>query len=320
MTSRLVVVSNRIGDPRKAAAGGLAVALGDALSESGGLWFGWSGKVVAETAARGERRSAPAAGRGRSRSATLDLEQRRPRRPITPATSPTGCCGPCSTTGIDLARVRRRVRSKAISRVNRLFARKLSHAAEAGRRHLGARLPPDPAGGRAARRSAVSQRIGFFLHIPMPPPLVMAAIPGARVADAFAVRLRPDRTAERGRRGPLRTLRRASRPAPSRLEGKDHYRAFGQQVVRAGAFPIGIDVDEFQALAQIRRNRSRRVTTCCASQYAAAPAADRGRPARLLQGSAAASARLPSAAGRLPREPQQRDPDPGGHTDTRGRG
>ncbi|MDH5540803.1 MAG: trehalose-6-phosphate synthase, partial [Rhizobacter sp.] len=47
--SRLVVVSNRVADPRKAAAGGLAVALGDALSASGGLWFGSSGTVV-ETA------------------------------------------------------------------------------------------------------------------------------------------------------------------------------------------------------------------------------------------------------------------------------
>jgi len=45
--SRLVVVSNRVADPRKAtAAGGLAVALGDALSANGGLWFGWSGTIV----------------------------------------------------------------------------------------------------------------------------------------------------------------------------------------------------------------------------------------------------------------------------------
>jgi trehalose 6-phosphate synthase len=42
--SRLVVVSNRVADPRKAAAGGLAVALGDSLNATGGLWFGWSGK------------------------------------------------------------------------------------------------------------------------------------------------------------------------------------------------------------------------------------------------------------------------------------
>ena len=44
--SRLVVVSNRVADPRKSGAGGLAVALGDALAASGGLWFGWSGQVV----------------------------------------------------------------------------------------------------------------------------------------------------------------------------------------------------------------------------------------------------------------------------------
>ncbi|MDQ3273093.1 MAG: alpha,alpha-trehalose-phosphate synthase, partial [Pseudomonadota bacterium] len=44
--SRLVVVSNRVADPRKTAAGGLAVALGDALSANGGLWFGWSGTIV----------------------------------------------------------------------------------------------------------------------------------------------------------------------------------------------------------------------------------------------------------------------------------
>jgi hypothetical protein len=44
--SRLVVVSNRVADPRKAAAGGLAVALGDSLNATGGLWFGWSGNII----------------------------------------------------------------------------------------------------------------------------------------------------------------------------------------------------------------------------------------------------------------------------------
>ena len=43
--SRLVVVSNRLADPRKLAAGGLAVALGESLQKSGGLWFGWSGNI-----------------------------------------------------------------------------------------------------------------------------------------------------------------------------------------------------------------------------------------------------------------------------------
>ncbi len=44
--SRLVVVSNRVADPRKPAAGGLAVALGESLQQSGGLWFGWSGTIL----------------------------------------------------------------------------------------------------------------------------------------------------------------------------------------------------------------------------------------------------------------------------------
>ncbi|MDB5875476.1 MAG: alpha,alpha-trehalose-phosphate synthase, partial [Ramlibacter sp.] len=43
---RLVVVSNRVADPRKTAAGGLAVALGESLQQTGGMWFGWSGHIV----------------------------------------------------------------------------------------------------------------------------------------------------------------------------------------------------------------------------------------------------------------------------------
>ena len=44
---RLVVVSNRVPLPseRGAKAGGLAVALADAL-QPGSLWFGWSGRLA----------------------------------------------------------------------------------------------------------------------------------------------------------------------------------------------------------------------------------------------------------------------------------
>src|SRR5690606_34351501 len=49
--SRLVIVSNRVAvsDDPKAKAGGLAVALQDALQRSGGVWFGWSGKTTGRT-------------------------------------------------------------------------------------------------------------------------------------------------------------------------------------------------------------------------------------------------------------------------------
>ena len=43
---RLIAVSNRTAADPKARAGGLAVALWDALSASDGVWLGWSGEVV----------------------------------------------------------------------------------------------------------------------------------------------------------------------------------------------------------------------------------------------------------------------------------
>jgi trehalose 6-phosphate synthase len=47
--SRLVAVSNRVSIPRKSAApGGLAVGLLAAMKSRGGLWFGWSGELTDE--------------------------------------------------------------------------------------------------------------------------------------------------------------------------------------------------------------------------------------------------------------------------------
>ncbi|MGB7404804.1 MAG: trehalose-6-phosphate synthase, partial [Pacificimonas sp.] len=50
--SRLIVVSNRVSVPKargvKGAQGGLAVALGSALKERRGIWFGWSGNETHE--------------------------------------------------------------------------------------------------------------------------------------------------------------------------------------------------------------------------------------------------------------------------------
>ena len=46
--SRLVVVSNRVApakQPREGNQGGLAVAVLAALRDTGGIWFGWNGKI-----------------------------------------------------------------------------------------------------------------------------------------------------------------------------------------------------------------------------------------------------------------------------------
>ena len=55
MSHRLIIASNRTAAPGEPRAGGLAVALSDALAErGGGVWFGWSGEVV-ERETRGVR-------------------------------------------------------------------------------------------------------------------------------------------------------------------------------------------------------------------------------------------------------------------------
>src|SRR5690606_28203899 len=65
---RLVIVSNRVADLRSGSqSGGLAVGLADALTERGGIWFGWDGEregvtgggVNVETIGRVERIEAP---------------------------------------------------------------------------------------------------------------------------------------------------------------------------------------------------------------------------------------------------------------------
>ncbi|MEA3120989.1 MAG: trehalose 6-phosphate synthase, partial [Paraburkholderia sp.] len=73
--SRLVVVSNRVADPRKAAAGGLAVAIKDGLQQTGGIWFGWSGKTVADASVAGSQHSVHRQTVGNVQLVTVDLSQ-----------------------------------------------------------------------------------------------------------------------------------------------------------------------------------------------------------------------------------------------------
>jgi len=68
--SRLVIVANRVPDPKEggATAGGLAVAMKDALANREAVWFGWSGKTAAETGTK-----AAISQHGRTTYATIDL-------------------------------------------------------------------------------------------------------------------------------------------------------------------------------------------------------------------------------------------------------
>ena len=194
MVPRLIIVSNRVAvpDPKgPRQAGGLAVAVNAALKQREGIWFGWSGRVGEDGTGRRTRR-----GRERhSGRSSRSICRRATFRNITTA-SPTACCGRSSITA-SISPSSPRSSSPSYLRVNALFADALSPYHPAGRRHLGARLPPAAAGqGTAGARPRQSDRL-------LPPyPLPAARHPdgaaAARRDDRGARPLRPCRSADRG--------------------------------------------------------------------------------------------------------------------------
>ncbi|RYY68660.1 MAG: alpha,alpha-trehalose-phosphate synthase, partial [Comamonadaceae bacterium] len=172
---RLVVVSNRVADPRKTAAGGLAVALADVLNNTGGLWFGWSGKII-EAAEDGSYREPGLHSHqaGPVKLVTLDLN--REDHDAYYVGYSNGVLWPVFHYRLDLADFDAGYIA-GYRRVNQLFARKLAPLLREDDLiwvhdyHL---IPL----AAELRALGCNQRIGFFLHIPLPPPLILAAIPG----------------------------------------------------------------------------------------------------------------------------------------------
>jgi trehalose 6-phosphate synthase len=236
--SRLVVVSNRIADPRKTAAGGLAVALAEVLNNTGGLWFGWSGKIVDHS----EVDDVHIEQAGPVKLAMVDLSQ--VDHDAFYLGYSNGVLWPVFHYRLDLADFDAGYIG-GYRRVNQLFARKLLPL-----------LRPDdiiwvhdyhliPLAAEL-RALGCTQRIGFFLHIPLPPPLMLAAIPGHDwlIRALFAYDLVGFQS-----KSDLRHFGDyvESEAHAQRLD-EDRWRAFGR-TVHAGAFPIGIDIEEFETLA-----------------------------------------------------------------------
>ncbi len=242
--SRLILVSNRIADPRKSAgAGGLAVALGDVLSANGGVWFGWSGAIV-EGGAPGEG-ELHVQHAGNVTLATVDLS--REDHDSYYLGYSNGVLWPVFHYRLDLADFDAGYIG-GYRRVNHLLASKLAPL-----------LRPDdliwvhdyhliPMAAEL-RALGCKNRIGFFLHIPLPPPLILAAIPQhvwlVRLLFAYDL-LGFQSQADLGHFSHYVGHEAGAEPA-----GEHQFRAFGRKV-RAQAFPIGIDVDEFIALSHAR--------------------------------------------------------------------
>ena len=170
MTDRIVVVSNRVApvNEGKAAAGGLAVAVLAALRRSGGIWFGWSGEVVpvpGETVNVTET--------GRVARATVDLGERDHEEYYNGFANTT--LWPLFHYRVDLVNFDRG-NYAGYRRVNADFARKLKSLLRpddiiwAHDYHL---IPL----AEELRRLGIRNRMGFFLHTPLPPRELLATLP-----------------------------------------------------------------------------------------------------------------------------------------------
>ena len=176
--ARLVVVSNRVPPPRERAqlAGGLAVGLRDAIAGRDTLWFGWSGKQSTAT-------KLAVSQSGRLAFATIDLTDTQYRGFYQGFSN--GMLWPLLHGRLGLSEFRR-ADLDAYLAVNGLFASAL----------FGQLLADDVVWvhdyhliplGQALRDAGASQRLGFFLHTPFPPPFLFDVLPqGERLLRAFA--------------------------------------------------------------------------------------------------------------------------------------
>ena len=168
---RLAVVSNRVSVPSRdgaARAGGLEVALRPALQHNGGVWLGWSGKIGAQDKLR-----------------TRSIKHKNVEYVITDLTRhefqeyyngfANRVLWPILHYRLDLAEFARRDLG-GYFRVNDHFASELERVIEdddlvwVHDYHL---IPIAD----ALRRRGHSNRVGFFLHVPFPPPEVLTSLP-----------------------------------------------------------------------------------------------------------------------------------------------
>ncbi len=238
--NRLVVVSNRVAvtPDTKARAGGLAVALQDALRQNGGVWFGWSGKVVPKTTAE------PTITKdGPITYATVDLSRKNSAEYYNGFANRT--LWPLFHYRLDLTAFSKQNYSGYL-RVNTMFAEKLLPLLKPGDLiwvhdyHL---IPL----GEELRQQGVTQPMGFFLHTPFPAMEIFTALPShyALVRALCAYDVVGFQT-ENDLRAFLDYI---VHEAGGGIKGDHLVRAFGR-TVRVEVFPIGIDTEDFVKSAE----------------------------------------------------------------------
>jgi trehalose 6-phosphate synthase len=171
VANRTVIVSNRVPSPTEkgATAGGLAVALADAATP-GSLWFGWSGGRAAETSTQAEISTSDGV-----TYATIDIAERDYQKFYNGFSN--GALWPLFHHRTGLLRFNR-PEYEAYRAVNRAFAEALIPLLKADDliwihdyqlMTMAAEL----------RDLGITNRIGFFLHIPFIPPAMLQVLPPA---------------------------------------------------------------------------------------------------------------------------------------------
>jgi trehalose 6-phosphate synthase len=243
--SRLVVVSNRVPLPHdKSRAGGLAVAMHAALSERGGMWFGWSGRRV-----RGESGEKHIEQAGNITYCTIDLSWSDFDAYYNGFANRT--LWPLLHFRMDLVDYNRETWA-GYRRVNALFADRLVQELRdddiiwVHDYHM---IPM----AQRLRERGVGNRIGFFLHVPMPSSDLLAALPSH--GDVFAALSSYDLVGFQTTRDLERFQDYVRLFGGGRLIGHGEMETAGGRKFRAGAFPISIDTGKIarQAVVAIRK-------------------------------------------------------------------
>ncbi len=236
--NRLVVVSNRVGDLRNPTqAGGLAVAVGEAITKRGGIWFGWDGETddstVGETLVDEN---------GNVQTMLLGISNADYEAFYLGFANST--LWPLFHYRADLVRYEPDFYD-GYMRVNQQFADALS-----------VNLVDDDliwvqdyhflSLATCLRKRRPDARIGFFLHIPFPPPELLSALP--HYAQFIEDLLRYDVLGFQTHLDAA-NFRRCVQEFTEGQVGEEGPATFEGRECIIGRFPIGIDVEAFHDMA-----------------------------------------------------------------------
>lgn len=236
--SRLIVVSNRVPD-NDTPSGGLVVALHECLTSRGGEWIGSSDERVSQTSPTFKE-----IGEGPYRRLTFDLtEAEHQGFYLGYANSVLWPLFHWRSDLIDLNDADEALYRSVNQRVAQMLSERLQPT-DTLWVHDYHFLPL----AHALRKHGVTNRIGFFLHIPFPRTQDLMALPAREdfsewLAAFDLVGLQTERDV-----AALLELFRSEEKAEFLRDGRIK---FGPRRFGVASFPIGIDVDEFERLAEV---------------------------------------------------------------------